>query len=80
VAPLSYFFCANAAREPESNANADAPPTNPRLLVLKENLPVENGAGVSSGIQKKRRPTAGDLPHYGYVATLGRRICTACAR
>jgi hypothetical protein len=39
LAPLSYFFCANAARDPESNANADAPPTNPRLLVIKERLP-----------------------------------------
>ena len=34
----------------------------------------ENGAGVSSGIRQKRRPSGCDLPHYGYVATAARAL------
>src|SRR5216683_1971093 len=40
VAPSSYFFCANAAREPESIVAAERPPTKVRLVVFMVILPV----------------------------------------
>jgi hypothetical protein len=36
VAPLSYFFCANACVVPDNTAAADTPPMNVRLLVFTD--------------------------------------------
>jgi hypothetical protein len=70
VAPLSYFFCANAT-EPENNAAADTPPTKPRLLVFTHDLPSENGAGLSSENamlkrQNDKRPPESGGPCSGF--------------